>query len=320
MSKLRIFISSTYYDLKHIRNNIETFIEDMGYEPILFESGDIPFHHDLTLDKSCYKAIEEAHMQIMIIGGRYGSPDNTENENKRKKIKEDKMYEFYNSITRQEFLTASEKGIPIYFFVESNVLSEYDTYSKNRENKTIAYAHVDSINIFKLLDDIYNLKTGNYIKPFDRFGDISKWLKEQWAGLFADFIENSKSKIELKNLNSRINELGSITSTLKEYSEALMRKIQPENFENIIDKEEKRIIEERATRLKEEAMIRHLQDKYSINPNSLTVYNSLINSANINDFLIKIGMKNSDIADFLSEFREAADRDYKMFIDMYLRR
>lgn len=320
MSKLRIFISSTYYDLKHIRNNIETFIEDMGYEPILFESGDIPFHHDLTLDKSCYKAIEEAHMQIMIIGGRYGSPDNADVETKKKKIKEEKMYEFYNSITRQEFLTASEKGIPIYFFVESNVLSEYDTYSKNRDNKTIEYAHVDSINVFKLIDDIHNFKKGNYIKSFERFGDIVKWLKDQWSGLFADFIEDSKSKIELKNLNSRINELGNITSTLKEYTEALMRKIQPENFENIIDKEEKRLIEHRAIRLKEESMLRHLQDRYKFDPSPMKLYNSLIKCSNIDEYLERIGMNNNEIEEFLSEYREHAERDFYSFIDTYLKK
>ena len=54
MAKPKIFVSSTYYDFKHIRKNIETFIEEMGYEPILFESGDIPFKHDQDLDKSCY--------------------------------------------------------------------------------------------------------------------------------------------------------------------------------------------------------------------------------------------------------------------------
>ncbi len=46
MAKPRVFVSSTYYDLKHIRNSVETFIENLGYDAVLFESGDIPFHHD----------------------------------------------------------------------------------------------------------------------------------------------------------------------------------------------------------------------------------------------------------------------------------
>jgi len=39
MSKPRIFVSSTYYDLKHVRSSLEAFIERLGYEPILSEKG-----------------------------------------------------------------------------------------------------------------------------------------------------------------------------------------------------------------------------------------------------------------------------------------
>lgn len=43
MARPRIFVSSTYYDLKHIRSAMEVFIDSMGYESVLFESGEIPF-------------------------------------------------------------------------------------------------------------------------------------------------------------------------------------------------------------------------------------------------------------------------------------
>ena len=74
MAKPRIFVSSTYYDLKHIRNSLEAFIDNLGYEAVLFESGDIPFHHDVPIDESCYVEIQTCHMLVLIIGGRYGSP------------------------------------------------------------------------------------------------------------------------------------------------------------------------------------------------------------------------------------------------------
>jgi hypothetical protein len=35
MAKPRVFVSSTYYDLKHLRSAIEAFIDSLGYEPIL---------------------------------------------------------------------------------------------------------------------------------------------------------------------------------------------------------------------------------------------------------------------------------------------
>src|ERR1043165_785810 len=102
MAKLRVFVSSTYYDLKHIRRNLENFLDDMGYEPVLFESGDIPFEHTLEIDDSCYKEIENCHMQILIIGNRYGSIASNVPIVQQEGVEIDlsKKYEFYNSITK----------------------------------------------------------------------------------------------------------------------------------------------------------------------------------------------------------------------------
>ena len=37
----RVFISSTCYDLKYIRENLRFFIKTIGYDPILSEEGGI---------------------------------------------------------------------------------------------------------------------------------------------------------------------------------------------------------------------------------------------------------------------------------------
>lgn len=37
MAKPRVFLSSTYYDLKHVRERIERFLANFGMEPVLFE-------------------------------------------------------------------------------------------------------------------------------------------------------------------------------------------------------------------------------------------------------------------------------------------
>ncbi|WP_222102500.1 DUF4062 domain-containing protein [Gilliamella apicola] len=43
MAKPRIFISSTFYDLKHIRHDLHSFIESLGYEPIRNKEGNISY-------------------------------------------------------------------------------------------------------------------------------------------------------------------------------------------------------------------------------------------------------------------------------------
>jgi hypothetical protein len=80
MARPRVFISSTYYDLKYIRGGLEAFVRQMGYDPILFEKGDIPFHHDSLLETSCLQEIDSADMLVLIIGGRHGSMSKEDRE------------------------------------------------------------------------------------------------------------------------------------------------------------------------------------------------------------------------------------------------
>ena len=41
MAKPRIFISSTFYDLRQIRSELDLFIQTLGYDTILSEKGNI---------------------------------------------------------------------------------------------------------------------------------------------------------------------------------------------------------------------------------------------------------------------------------------
>jgi hypothetical protein len=83
MARPRIFVSSTYYDLRHIRSSLELFIESLGYDSILSEKGDIAYLHDTPLDESCYREAASSDMLILIIGGRYGS-EKSGGENKNR--------------------------------------------------------------------------------------------------------------------------------------------------------------------------------------------------------------------------------------------
>ncbi|MDD2778201.1 MAG: DUF4062 domain-containing protein, partial [Methanocellales archaeon] len=73
MAKPKVFVSSTYYDLKHLRSSLENFIESLGFEAILSEKGNIAFTPDIPLDESCYREAGNADIFVIIIGGRYGS-------------------------------------------------------------------------------------------------------------------------------------------------------------------------------------------------------------------------------------------------------
>src|SRR3954464_5142676 len=139
MAKLRIFVSSTYYDLRHVRASLETFIQSLGYEPILSEKGDIAYSPDIPLDESCYREAASADMLVLIIGGRYGaekSESRTESSHS--------FFERYDSITKMEYENAISNNVPVWILVDAQVYAKYQNFQRNRDSDMIVYAHVDS--------------------------------------------------------------------------------------------------------------------------------------------------------------------------------
>ncbi|PQJ62386.1 DUF4062 domain-containing protein [Photobacterium angustum] len=303
MAKPRVFVSSTYYDLKHIRNSLEAFIDGLGYESVLYEEGDIPFHHDSSLDVSCYEEIKNCHILVLIIGGRYGSPASEQEENPKEKL------DFYNSVTKKEYETARKNDIPIYVFIDKNVHSEYHTFKKNRNNKDIEYAHVDDVNIFKLIDDIYAQKRNNLIKDFEKFDDISCWLRDQWAGLFADFLSKKNQDKDLADLSTQISGLKDLNSVLKEYTESIMEKLQPENFQHIINSSNRALKEKTISQFEKHDMIDYILKKSPKGVGLHKLYESFVKSNSVGDMLSRLNFDSEFIKDMSAH--EFVKRDFE---------
>ncbi|MEQ8193938.1 MAG: DUF4062 domain-containing protein [Rhodospirillales bacterium] len=314
MAKPRVFVSSTYYDLRHIRNAIESFIDSMGYEAILFESGDIPFRHDEPVDESCYDEIQNCHMLVLIVGGRYGSPTSSE----RLADPEFIDYKKFNSITRKEYETAREKDIPVFIFVESGVHAEYQTYKKNRDNDTIVYSHVDNINVFALLDEILQQRRNNFVKEFYKADDITSWLRDQWAGLFAEYLAKKSRETVLKDLSTQIAELRDVSSVLRKYNEAIITQLQPEKSRQLISKQDRRIRFAKAKRLADEPMMKFLTTEYQLEKSPLSFLRYLQLSENLKDYLKRIGLSDKHISNFLTEHATMANKDYEEFKLKYI--
>jgi len=295
MSKLKIFISSTYYDLKHVRNNLRSFIHSFGYEPVLFEHGDIPFIHKHPLDGSCYKEIPNCHMLILIIGGRYGSAQSSIYEEGRNEKNENEMYEEYTSVTRGEYATARKNNIPTFIFIKKEVAAEFQTYLKNKNKSNTDYAHVDSINIFKLIESIYNEKHGAFIKEFDVTENITDWLKNQWAGIFAHYLKHEREVVVAKTISEGLNELKSISNTLKKYSESMMNKILPEGYEDLVESEASQSLLDKSSRFCSEDLILYLST-LGFRDSPLSVYSYFVKSESFNSFFGKLDFEDFDIS------------------------
>jgi len=239
MAKPRIFVSSTYYDLKHIRYSLDIFISQLGFESILSEKGDIAYSYDTPLDESCYREVNNVDIFVLIIGGRYGSEVSTE-----EKKPEKKFYDRYESITKREFDTAITKDIPTYILIESNVYSEFRTFQKNKENIKVNYAHVDSVNIFHFIEDVLSKPRNNPIKSFEKFDEIEGWLKDQWSGLFKDLLGKRTNQNQIRNLASEINQLQEVNKTLKKYLEEILKATSNSSSDQVIKEEDQRLSEQ----------------------------------------------------------------------------
>lgn len=73
MARPRIFVSSTFYDLRQVRIDLERFITSIGYEVVMNERGNIPYGSTERLEQYCYREIQSVDILVSIIGGRYGN-------------------------------------------------------------------------------------------------------------------------------------------------------------------------------------------------------------------------------------------------------
>ena len=73
MATPRVFISSTYYDLKHVRNDISDFIRSLGYNPVMHDKGGVAYIQTDTIENSCYSELSTCDIVICIIGNHFAS-------------------------------------------------------------------------------------------------------------------------------------------------------------------------------------------------------------------------------------------------------
>jgi hypothetical protein len=184
MAKPRIFLSSTYYDLKQIRADLERFIREQGYDPVLNELGNIPYGKEERLEEYCYKEINGIDILVSVIGGRFGSSSKRE-DNK--------------SVSQMELNTAIDLNKQVYIFIDKNVYQEYQFYLNNKNTKDVKYKYADNVKIHEFIEFVESLPNNNTIHSFETSRDITNFLKEQWAGLFQRFLQE-QTRIKEVNL------------------------------------------------------------------------------------------------------------------------
>jgi uncharacterized protein DUF4062 len=227
MPKLRVFVSSTCYDLGILRSELRPFISAMGYEPVMSDYSDVLFDPRTHTHESCLKEVPGSDMVVLIIGSRFGGvaiPSASailDFEKLRQLSTKSNLLQTAESlsITQLEVLKAVEASIPVYTFVEEKVLGDHLLYEKNKDKKGI----IDQIDfpsiqkretakyIFEFINFLSHRVTNNGIISFSRLDDIKSHLASQWSQLFQRLLLEGRTKTleekQYRDFSDRIEDL-----------------------------------------------------------------------------------------------------------------
>ena len=194
---MKIFLSSTAYDLSDFRALVVDRLEADGHEVLFHESPTFPARIGLHSHDQCLEAIKESDLVICLVdrryGGKYGGATlepfsplkfsvlGAQKSGKKKRF--DLVYELNKlSITWCEILVAHNEGIPVVTFARQRTLDEKETRRRNQYLTTFSPAYSEKNEIFDFLDWITQRKTNNWIAPFISIVDFEKklitWMNE----------------------------------------------------------------------------------------------------------------------------------------------
>jgi len=173
MSKTRIFLSSTCYDLAAVREDIREHIENLGHEPLLSEYPSFPVSPDKTAITNCRSNIEKhTDILILVIGGCRGSLDDASGK----------------SITNLEYESAKQCGIPCFVFINRSVDTLRHVWKKNPDadfSPTVDYPYV-----FEFIERIHT--ENHWTFTFEKTREIKDILTIQLSTLLRDLLDRSK--------------------------------------------------------------------------------------------------------------------------------
>ena len=227
MAEMRVFISSTCYDLSLLRSQLRLFIKNMGYEPIMSDYEDVLYDPRIHTHTSCVDEVRNCDVLVLIIGSRYGGKATSESLNRinfeilqNESISVDSLKgKEHLSVTQLEVLKAIESSMPVYTFIDKRVWHDHALYEKNKSSgiiEQIIFPSIEKQETAKYILNFINfirLRTkGNNVFPFEKGQDIEEILKKQWSGYFQRLLQEQRF---IDNEHKRIDILGEQFEDLK---------------------------------------------------------------------------------------------------------
>lgn len=174
MHPVAVFVSSTCFDLRSLREHLRTEIAGWGHEPVLSEYPSFPVSPDLSTVENCKKAVKaHADVLVLIIGGRRGSLDPVTSK----------------SVVNSEYREARAKGIDCIVFADKAVWDLLPVYRMNPNAEFMPT--VDSPAVFRFLEEV--CADAQWIFPFTRTEEILTTLQVQLSTRFQDLLSRHRA-------------------------------------------------------------------------------------------------------------------------------
>jgi hypothetical protein len=162
-----VMVSSTYFDLREIRQQLASFIErDLGYRSMISESPEFPIDPDADAIENCRRRVEQnADVLVLIVGSRYGFVESTSGK----------------SVTNLEYLGARSKGIPIYAFIDKRTLTLFEAWQgAAASTRTALGSTVENVRLFEFVEEV-RATDGVWMVGFETASEIINSLRVQLA-------------------------------------------------------------------------------------------------------------------------------------------
>lgn len=182
--KSTVFISSTCYDLRSVRNRLKNMIEEeIGMEAKLSEHANFPVDSSIGTVENCLKVVEKnADIFVLIIGSRYGY-----------------ITDKGKSVTNLEYLRAKEMNIPIYIFIDSQTLNKYSEWKNNND---IVFPDIDNNKLFNFIEKVRE-EDNAWTHEYEIDSQILEMLKLQINYLFTDSLD-ARNQLKSSNFSDKV--------------------------------------------------------------------------------------------------------------------
>lgn len=173
---MRVFVSSTVYDLVDVRSEIESLLRELKLSPVMSDEklSEFLISHDANSIQTCLINVASSDEFIIVLDKRYGPRLG------KAGFPED------ISATHLEYREAVKNKKPIHFYVRDKLEADFTIYRKNPGTEVkLSWVHdkKDEQGLFSLLEEhrtLANDDRSNWYQTFSSSRDLKDSLRKKF--------------------------------------------------------------------------------------------------------------------------------------------